>query len=64
MENRSAVPEEEGKRKGRVRKVGSLSVEAYIRLRGKWLEEAGVHSGDKFRVAAQGKQLILKKIEE
>jgi hypothetical protein len=44
--------------------VGRLDGNSYIRLRGKWLEEAGFKAGDRFNVEVQGKRLVLKRIEK
>lgn len=44
--------------------VGKLGGNSYIRLRGKWLEEAGFNTGDRFNVEVQGEKLVLKRIEK
>ena len=42
--------------------VGYLDGKPFIRMSGKWLEEAGFHIGDKFNVTVKENQLVLEKL--
>ena len=46
----------------KVMTVGYLNGKPFIRMSGKWLEEAGFHIGDKFNVTVKENQLVLEKL--
>ena len=52
------------KQRSHICTVGRIDGNSYIRLRGKWLEEAGFCAGNRFDVKVQEERLILKRIEE
>ena len=51
------------KQDSRILTVGGLNDHAFIRMSGKWLENAGFEIGDKFNVTVQENQLVLEKLE-
>ena len=47
----------------RVYTVGYYEHSPFIRMRGKWLEQAGFDTGDRFVVTVKENELVLRKME-
>ena len=61
VEYKKAKPGEA--KESRLRTIGSLDRNPYIRLSGKWLRDAGFDIGEKFSVTVRENELVLSKME-